>query len=290
MSEVATQSAQQAEVEPSVVINADPNAGGDDTVTSTAPDSVEAEARAAGWVPKEEWKNAPERWTDAATFLDKRNHVLPLVRKENQSLRDKLAAAEARLARIEEKEREQEAARESLTIETLKIERRQALENQDYERLAAIDDKLLQAGVKAEVAKTQPKAPEQQRIDPQVQEIWNRFEAANEWVKSDEARQVLMEQMVTMKAAGSRLVGEDMLNGAKDRVKRLYPEWFPKPRAGMAESGGYNGAPRSGTRTWNDLKPEVREALDRFIENTPGTTRASVLKNCAEDPETYFKR
>ena len=47
MSEVATQSGQQAEVEPSVVINANPDGEGDVVSTSTPPDSVEAEARAA---------------------------------------------------------------------------------------------------------------------------------------------------------------------------------------------------------------------------------------------------
>lgn len=280
---------------PEVVI-----AGGEDTgTTATGADagaddvaSVEREALASGWVPQDKWTGDPKRWRDAASFVDARNHILPLVRKENESLRREQAELKARLERFEQKEREQEAARETLTIETLKLERKQALENQDYGRVSEIDERLIAAAAKDAVTKAQPKQnPAQQQIDPQIQETWNQFVGENEWVKSEKAQAVLMEKMVLMRQAGSSLVGRAMLDEAKDRIRREYPEWFPSARrAGMAESGGYNGAARSNTRTWNDLKPEVKQALDEFIESTPGMTREALLKRAAQNPSEYFRR
>lgn len=265
---------------------AGPDAGTDDAA------SVEREAMALRWVPQDKWTGDPKRWRDAASFLDARNHVLPLVRKENESLRRENSEFKARLERLEQREREQDAARENLTLETLKIERRQALENQDYGRVSEIDEKLISAAAKDAVTKAQPKQnPAQQQIDPQIQETWNQFVGENEWVKSDKAQAVLMEKMVVMRQAGSSLVGRAMLDEAKDRIRREYPEWFPSARrTGMAESGGYNGAARSNTRTWSDLKPEVRQALDEFIETTPGMTREAVLKRAAANPTEYFRR
>lgn len=287
--------AEATQGEPEVVIATTEGtdaAAADSAASNDDAGEVEREALAAGWVPKERWTGDPKRWRDAATFVDARNHVLPVVRKENESLRKKNEELAARLERLEQREREQEAARENLTLETLKVERQRALENQDYALVSQIDEKLISAAAKEAVAKAQPKQnAATQQIDPQIQETWNRFEAENDWLKSDRARQVLMENMLLMRNAGSTLVGREMLEEAKDRVKRLYPEWFPASRrTGMAESGGFNGSPRSNVRTWNDLKPEVKQALEEFIESTPGITKEALLKRAAQSPSEYFRR
>lgn len=274
--------------------------GGDETSVATvsgadsgaeAPASAEREALAAGWVPKDEWKGDPARWRDAETFVDAKNRILPLVRKENESIRRENADLKARIERMEAREREQDAARENLTIETLKIERKQALENQDYDRVTQIDEKLIDSAAKEAVKKvTKPENGAAQQIDPQVQETWNRFVSENEWIKNERAQAVLMEKMVVMRQAGSTLIGRAMLDEAKDRIRREYPEWFPAARrTGMAESGGYNGAARGQTRSWNDLKPDVKQALEDFIESTPGVTKEALLKRAAANPTEYFR-
>ena len=283
-----------ASAEPSVVIENDASTAVETGSAAAAKDSggveaVESEARNAGWVPKEEWKGDPARWRDAATYVDARNHVLPVVQKENKALRSEMAQMRAELAELRRIESERAQQREQLTVETLKLERRQALENQDYDRLTELDDKLMKAGVQEALIKAQPK---QQAIDPAVQELWNDFASENEWLKNDEAKEVFIEKMWNLNAMNKQLVGRPLLDKAKDRVRREFPELFPgsTPRRGMAESGGFNGASRGQTRTWNDLKPEVRGPLEQWIEDTPGMTKAGVLKHCAADPKTYFQR
>lgn len=287
-----------AEGEPTVVLEAAEgtvvaDSGGAEGQNDT--EAIEREALSAGWVPKDRWKGPASQWRDAATFVEARNHVLPVVRKENESLRRELAELRAETERLRKREQEQEAARETVTLESLKIERRQAMENGDYNKVAELDDKLIAAAAKDAVKKAQPKAePQQAAIDPQIQETWNRFEAANDWAKTDRGKRVLMEQMTLMRQAGSQLIGDAMLEEAKDRVLRYYPEWGKQPtrRTSMAESGGYNGAARGNSKTWGDLRPEAREALESFIESTPGLTKAGVLARIAKqaDAAEYFRR
>ena len=275
MADVDTTVATAAEAEPSVVIENDESSAVETGSPAVAEDSggveaVESEARAAGRAPKEDWKGDPAQ-------------------KENKALRSELASLRATVARLEQVEVERAQQREQLSVDTLKIERRQAMENQDYDRLAEIDDKLIKAAAQEAVVKTQPKV---QQIDPAVQELWNDFAGENEWLKNDEAKEVFIEKMFMLNAINNQLVGRPLLDKARDRVRREFPEHFPgaAPRRGMAESGGFNGAGRGQTRTWNDLKPDVRQTLEKMIEESPGMTKQGVLKRCAENPTEYFRR
>lgn len=46
-----------------------------------------AEASAMGWVPKDKWNKDPAKWTDAQTFVERGERVLPIVLKENRDLK-----------------------------------------------------------------------------------------------------------------------------------------------------------------------------------------------------------
>ena len=254
----------------------------------TAATDVEREAREAGWVSQSEWKGDPKRWRDANTYVETRNHVLPLVQKENKSLREKLAAADARLARLEQVEHEREKQREALSIETLKMQRRQAAEEGDQDRVAEIEDKLFDAKVREKLT-----PPPQQRMNPEVERIWTEYQEDNPWVKDSKMEQVLREKMVLMRQAGSTLIGRELLDEATDRVKREYPEKFGRQtRAAMNESDGFNGHDRGNVRRWSDLRPDVRTTLEQMIADNPGMKRESVLRRCAEDsdPSQYFRK
>ena len=101
----------------------------------------------------------------------------------------------------------------------------------------------------------------------------------------------ISEKLILMRQAGSPLSGAEMLEEAKDRIRREYPERFTRPRApAMAEAGGNNGNARGNTRTWSDLKPEAQQELEKFMAQNPGVTKAGLLKRCAEQPSEYFRR
>jgi hypothetical protein len=69
----------------------------------------------------------------------------------------------------------------------------------------------------------------------------------------------------------------------------MYPERFngggaPVRRHPMGETGGSpTGGRTARGRSWNDLKPESKAALEKFIQTTPGSTREGILKAASPD-------
>ena len=251
-------------------------------------ENVEREAREAGWVPEDQWKGDPRKWRDASTYVEARNHIMPIVQKENKSLRAQNQELASRLARLEQLEQQREIQREQLSVDTLKMQRRQAMEENDLERVTEIDSKLMDAAISQH---TRP-APQQQN-NQEGNRIYQEFIAdGNDWAKDPKMDQVLKEQLITMAQAGTPLRGREVLEEAKDRVKRLYPERFGRTnRAPMSESGGFNGSSsRGNVRSWSDLKPEVQEAWEKHMLPEKGMTKEKLLRQAAENPTQYFRR
>ena len=257
---------------------------------------VDADAETAtkrGWVPKEQWRGPEERWVDARAFNERYESVLPVVQKENAKLASELRAQQAELAELrrqaqewQKSQQDQERARAQLRLDTLKMERKTAIENQDWDTVVRVDDELLDLKVTEKTA-PKPSAPPQ---DPEVKRILLNFAQENPiFDKDEEMAQVLAEQVTVMRASGSPLKGRELLDKAKERVQRMYPERFgaiPRRQHAMAETGGSPSGGRSTVgKQWNDLKPEYREANDRFIKTTPGITRDDIVKNAP--PEAF---
>jgi hypothetical protein len=251
---------------------------------SQAPDHAEMqaqeEARKHGWVPKEEWRGPAERWRPASEFLDVRNNVLSLVREENQQLRAKLAAFETKLTARERQEAED---RQKLARESLRLELKSARENQDWDRVDEISEKLLDLKVSAAAA---PKSPQ---IDPQVVELWQSFMGDNKWLADKELAANFAVELKGIEISGAARDIPTALDLAKRRVQRLYPEKFrtngQRQSRSMVDMGGTPGGATSG-RSWSDLLPDVRRQAEADIA-AKRYTKEDFLANC--DAE-HFRR
>lgn len=62
---------------------------------------VDAQAREMGWRPKEEFKGADDKWVDAKTFVERGEHVLPIVKATAERLRKENTALHSRTAELE---------------------------------------------------------------------------------------------------------------------------------------------------------------------------------------------
>ena len=254
-------------------------------------------ARTRGWIPESEWHGPKDRWVDASAFNERYETVLPVVQKENKKLATELAQMRQQFALLQNKASEwdkfqaqQQESQRALRVDTLKMERKQAIENGDTDALIRVDDELMKMNV-AEA--TRPQAPPRPAVDPVGMRIVTEFIADNEAYKDQKMQSVLSEQATVMRLTGSPLTGRELLEEAHDRVKRMYPERFNGPNGAMVRRhplGETGGAPTGGRtargKTWNDLKPEVRTALEKFIQTTPGSTREGILKSAG--PE-YFR-
>jgi len=250
------------------------------------------EAEALGWKPKEAWKGDPKKWKPADAYVDFHKSVMPSVRLENRRLVDENKQLAARLARLEAAENERAERGEALSVETLQYELQQAQEIGDWKKAAEVNDKLIAAKVKQA---TKPK-PQTQTVDPEVNrqatEIWTSFVADNEWAKDPRMQRVITVEAMALQRADPSLVGRELLDETKDRVRRLYPDRFAQPTRrerppAMTETGGANGASRVTSLGWNNLKPEVRKSLEPMLAEK-GMTKEVILKSCAMNPAEYF--
>src|SRR5216684_6197221 len=62
---------------------------------------VESQAKELGWVDKDSFKGDPEKWVDARTYVDRGEHVLPIVKATAKRLREELAQTTSKLSTME---------------------------------------------------------------------------------------------------------------------------------------------------------------------------------------------
>lgn len=115
-----------------------------------------AQAKEMGWIPKEEFKGAEEKWVDAQEFVERAEHFLPLVRAQNGRLKSELLTRDkeistlkqtlAEVQRVQKSMREQYDATVKKEVEQTKkdlvAQIKEARENGDTDLEFLLQDKL----------------------------------------------------------------------------------------------------------------------------------------------------
>lgn len=98
---------------------------GNDNAEARPDRDYEAEARAQGWRPKEEFKGAAEQWSDAETFVKRADEVLPLIKKQNAHLKQEIDLLKRMVKKVQASEQKAYAnaladleARQEAAVET----------------------------------------------------------------------------------------------------------------------------------------------------------------------------
>jgi hypothetical protein len=279
-----------------------PDAGSGDGAQPAGGESADSGREVAmqrGWVPEDQWRGPKERWVDSNAFNERWEQVLPVVQKENKKLslelkqaREEIDALKQQTAGFTRTAEENQATQRIVKTETLKMELKSAMENGDVDAQMRINDQLLDLKV---ADKINGQRNPQQEMNAAGVRILQEFSNDNPILSQDGKLQSLVaEQVKLMISSQSPYRGRELLDEALDRVKHFYPERFqrngnaePMRRHPIGETGfSPTGARSTPTRSWNDLRPEVRAALDKFVATTPGATKEGILKSAG--PE-YFR-
>jgi hypothetical protein len=242
-------------------------------------DPVKDEARTYGWVDKDDYRGDPRGWVDADRFLERRTRA-----EEMRKVRAELAALKLK---DQERDRRSADAQAKFTVDDLKLQMKQAQEDNDWARFTDLNDKLVEARIAArEAARPAAAAPtmdEQSRADALA------FRDANPWLLKDRdlARNFAAElKLIT--DVDPQLSAAEALDSAKQRVMRLYPERFRNGntrRPPMFETVGTTTGTRPG-RTWNDLDPKHRAQAEVDIA-AKKYTREDFLEASQDDPNAW---
>ena len=262
------------------------------------PPELEAQAREMGWRPKEEFKGDESRWVDAKTFVDRGEHVLPIIKATNERLRGEIVAANQRTAQLEQAIKDSqetiaaleryhqddvkqkvEKARNDLKAQLIQAKRDGDVEaevnlTEELANLNSADAAALarDEGGEKKVDKQPP--PKDYTKEPE----FVNWKADNSWFGSDRAKTAIAYDITQrLREAGDTTVGRAFLDKVTVEVnKELARLSGGRPTNSRVEGGkGGAGGNAGGGRAkgYDDLPAEAKKACDDFSRDLVGPNR-----------------
>ena len=244
----------------------------------------ESEARAQGWVAKEEFRGSEDDWVDAETFVRRGREIMPILRKNNEKLLKELGEAkkiaeEARESAKEFREyQKQQFERKTKELESqleqLKQAKRDAITQGDGDRAIAIDDAMDELKEQRQEAKQDLKAAEDKAKEvPQVTQdpTLNEWMDKNDWFGKDTRLTGMANGLgVELRRENPSLQGKAFLDKLDQELAEMLPEKFSKKRTPNPMEGAPNGTARpsvsSGKKSYNNLPDDAKSACDKFVK------------------------
>lgn len=271
---------------------------GDDGAADSA--AVEARAKEMGWIPKEQFRGDESKWIDAASYVERGETLLPIVRADKKrlegqvgTLNSELASTKGQLAAALESIEELKQFNADMTLNRAKqrkteiaTEIRQAREDNNVEREQELLDELSEANNVIKQNGTRP-APKQQNgngaapktAPPQIDPQWAQ---ENPWFGRDQDRTdlaVVVGQRLRRTPETATLAGKAFLDKVSEEVERIMPTQSHRNnhdrvdggRGSLTSGGGGGGPPGKG---YADLPKEAKEACERQGRRLVGEGRA----------------
>lgn len=263
------------------------------TEETEQPTEVEVKARSMGWVPKEEFKGAEDKWIPADEFVDRGEHLLPILHATNKRIKEEVATLKTQMAEqtealrvsretiaaldtyhAEDVKRKVEAARKNL-----KIELEAASERGDHKAVAEITEEMTNLKTAAEDDKTKRIETERQQVkDPTQHPDFISWRGDNPWYGTDLVRTSVANGVTwKLRQEGNRDIGRAFLDKVTEGVEaELKKISGGRPAPNKAEGGGPtggNGSTRSNGKGYDSMPAEAKAACDSFEKQLVGEKR-----------------
>lgn len=266
---------------------------GEGTEGHLSPSVVEERARAKGWKPREESDLGDDRWVNADEFL-KREPLFETIRGLKKELNNI------------KHQHNQEISQISLYIANMqKIEFEKALKQLRAEKQVAIREENVAAldHINEEIRETEKAYEKAAAIKPvqpaatnnALVEEFTEWRSQNKWFDDPELQKetiAIGTGYAQLNPGTSQL---DILKYATDRIKKIYPEKFQKPKNTEPMDNKVEGAGNSGNtlnktqRGWTkaDLNEVELKVMGTLIRS--GALKAKAEKNKISQEEQYLK-
>lgn len=278
------------------------------TEEATVPPEIEVRAKEMGWIPKEQFKGDEGKWIDAATFVERGETLLPIVRADKRKLEGRVASLENELAQAAEalrasqesiqalKEVNDQIAKDRAKSRKAEIaaEIKEAREADDVEKEQELLEELGEITVKLK-EKPQERQPVQRQNgngngapDPDTK-AWME---ENTWFGQDEIRTdlaIAVGQRLRRDPATRNLKGRAFLDKLGEELEARYPSGGSRSAGDRVEGGGRGSASfSSGGKSYSDLPPEAKAACESQGKRLIGTGKA--FKDQAAWRDYYVKK
>lgn len=240
---------------------------------STSPEArdYEAEARAMGWTPKDEFKGDEKRWIDAETFVKRGEEVLPLLKAQNKKFKQELDDLKRQMKRASEyfSRAEERGYQQALAD----IERRHAEAVELGDKAAA--DKAARDMVKLE-KEFDRSAPEPTATPEQIAAEFQAWVESNDWYATDETKTRYADLQASLMGPA-----ENWPQGRAAwfaEIERRVSTKFAERKPPVNAAPGARVPAKNG-KTYADLPPEAKAMCDKWVKNGIIKSRDDYVKS-----------
>ncbi|HWV47463.1 MAG TPA: hypothetical protein VN039_15820, partial [Nitrospira sp.] len=257
-----------------------------------------------GWVPQEEFRGDASRWISAEAFVERGEHIMPILKANNERLQSEVAGLRGQLSQFqlaiqegresieelrkfhtEDTERKVQLARKNLLAE-LKAAKKEG----DTDREVDLQGELSELDSALREEKTTPVTPVQ-RQQPAIDPEFIAWQTTNPWFGVDKKRTALMTASAEELRADPKnntLLGRRFYEAAAAEASRILDG--SSKRSSKVEVGGPSGGSASGPvgRSYSDLPAEAKEVCERQSAKLVGENRA--FKTKAEWQKHYVEQ
>lgn len=255
-------------------------------LTEAQQQSIEARARAGGWLPKDQFTKDESQWVDASTFVDRGKKYTSNLAKEVERLRAKVAEFEPTKQAFTKYHEDQMKAKDAeiaAAITELKIQRSRATREGEDEEAVAIDERIESLKRQKDSLKEETSAAVKntQVIVDQANPVLDAWITdGNDWFKTDtKLRDYAVALGKEMKDSGESATGRAFLDKVRSVMEVEFPRKFGKTqRPGSTESGSTRTS-SGGGKTAADLPEEDRALMKQFVKEGWVKSEAEFLKS-----------
>lgn len=233
-----------------------------DQVEAVEVPEVEVEARASGWVPKDDFHGDPNKWVDAGEFVRR----APLFQKIDLQTREmkEVKRSLEELKQHHAKVRETEYKR---ALDELKAAKKDALLDGDVDQVFELDDKLdavKEAKRKFDIEQAQEaaRATTTENIHPEFA-AWSK---RNTWYETSSPMRAFADALgLELRAKG--MSPSEVLKQVETQIKEEFPQKFRNANRDKAPAveGTSKGGGKSGGSTEASLSDEERRIMNTFV-------------------------
>ena len=251
-------------------------------------EQLEKDARAMGWRPEDEWDGPSGKWIDAKTFIEKGEHIMPILRANNKKMREELLTRDKETSKLKEsleaankaiaalrKGYDQATKREvELALADLRAQFKQAREVGDVDLELDIQGNIDKLTKKAEkIGEEEEPEKKEGAKSPELDPEFLQWQSQNSWFgdssNEDNKRRsdALLAIGAKLRSEGERSVGIPFM----DKCMALLEEQEKSATKGAKSKveGGGGRRVGGGGRAWDSLPKEAKDAChednDRFV-------------------------
>jgi hypothetical protein len=278
---------------------------------------LEQEAISMGWTPKEKFRGNPDKWIDAATFVERGKQVLPILQANYNRMKNDLLTRDREIGNLKQQLETTSALVRDMATQfserlqqelaaqrrDLKAQLKEAVADRDVDAELEIRDQLTQLDqaereaqerVKKNKDKLQAKTATDTDPQPQLSEEFMEWREENPWYGGNSPEDRKRTKALTRIAEDLREDGETSTGRAfldlclqKLQEREEGGKGSGRPSTSKVEGGNPRGNAGGGVKGWEGLPADAKAACDEFAQDLVGPDK--VYKTLKEFREYYVK-